>query len=77
MKDKLKYVVDSAIFKQERYTPVTHLKIVSPNKLRTNPPEAVIIIASAYSKEVLDNLKNDYPEIMNIAILHSNFLEIY
>ena len=43
----IKYVVDSAPFKQGRYTPATHLPIVAPSTLNSDPVEAVIIMAAA------------------------------
>ena len=40
---KICYVVDSASFKQGRYTPATHIPIVAPEYLKTEPVDAVII----------------------------------
>src|SRR5205823_4435007 len=41
----IRYVVDSAPFKQGRFTPATHLPIVPPDTLRTDPVSAVIVMA--------------------------------
>ncbi|KLO21685.1 class I SAM-dependent methyltransferase [Marinitoga sp. 1155] len=73
--DKCRYVIDSAKFKQNKYTPATHIKIVSPNYLRENPVKAIIIMAGSYSNEIKQKLLEEYPEI-KIAILEKNKLKI-
>jgi SAM-dependent methyltransferase len=50
--EQIKYVVDSAPFKQGRYTPASHLPIVSPDWLDKSPPSALIVMAGSYSEEV-------------------------
>lgn len=50
--ERLAYVVDSAPFKQGRYTPVTHRPIVAPDRLREDPVDALIVAAGSYSEEV-------------------------
>jgi len=73
--DKIRYVVDSALFKQGCYTPVTHLLIVSPDALKTNQIEAIIVIAGGYSDEVVKTIQQKYDKI-NIAVLRDYGLEI-
>ena len=68
--------IDSAIFKQNKYTPATHIPIVSPNKLLSDPPSAVIIMAASYSDEVSINLIRNYDSKISIAILRDKGLEI-
>lgn len=72
------YVVDSAPFKQGRFTPATHLPIVGPNHLLTAPPDAVIIMAAGYSDEVAQQLRAMpiKPTPPAIGILRQNTLEI-
>ena len=76
LSDKICYVIDSAIFKQNKYTPATHIPIVSPNKLLLDPPSAVIIMAASYSDEVSKILIKNYDNKFSIAILRDNRLEI-
>lgn len=73
---KVRYVVDSAPFKQGRYTPATHLPVVPPDALRTDPVEAVIVMAASYSDEVAWLLRRDFPPGLKIAILRDHGLEI-
>src|SRR3990167_1615476 len=58
-----KYVIDSADYKQHKYTPVTHIPIVPPDVLETDPVEAVIIMAASYSFEISRILKNRYAKV--------------
>lgn len=74
--DKIKYVVDSAPFKQGRFTPATHIPIVAPGQLHADRVDAVIIMAASYSDEVADIIRQLYPEVANIAILRDFGLEI-
>lgn len=72
---RIAYVVDSAPFKQGRYTTATHIPIVPPSELTARPPEAVIVMAASYSDEVIGMLRKNYPSSINIAVLRDNGLE--
>ena len=72
----ISFIVDSAAFKQNKYTSGTNIKIESPEQLKTNKPDAVIIIAAGYSDEVRKIIFNKYSFIKNIAIVRENHLEI-
>ena len=74
--DKIKYVVDSAPFKQGKYTPATHIPIVTPAELIDDPVEAVIIIAASYSDEVAKIIEKSYQHIENVAILENDRLRV-
>lgn len=73
---KIKYVVDSAPFKQGKYTPATHIPIVSPAQLRSNPVEAVIVMAASYSDEVAGIIRNRFGGTIRVAILRHNALQL-
>jgi cyclopropane fatty-acyl-phospholipid synthase-like methyltransferase len=55
--DGIAYVIDSAPYKQGRYTPVSHLPIVSPSRLEAEPVNAIIVIASRYNQEIVQQLR--------------------
>jgi len=74
--DKIKYVVDSAPFKQGKYTPATHIPIVSPDALDSDPVEAVIIMAASYSDEVARIIRQKFDRNINISILRDFGLEV-
>lgn len=73
--NNIRYVVDSAPFKQGKYTPATHLPIVSPATLLSNPVEAVIVMAASYSDEVAHTLRGHYSNTLKVAILRDFGLE--
>jgi 2-polyprenyl-3-methyl-5-hydroxy-6-metoxy-1,4-benzoquinol methylase len=73
---KIKYVVDSAVFKQGKFTPATHIPIVSPEVLNTDPVDAVIVMAAGYSDEVAGIIRQKFDKKINVAILRDYGLEI-
>ena len=82
MADKIRYVVDSATFKQGKYTPATHIPIVSPEMLDYDPVEAIIVISGSYSNEVSKIIRRKYKSRLedkvsgvNVAILKDFGLE--
>ncbi len=74
--NQVKYIVDSAPFKQGKFTPATHLPIVSPEHLNTKPPKAIIVMAAGYSNEVVRILLSNYSHIKHIAVLREDQLEV-
>ena len=72
----ISYIVDSANFKQNKYTSGTNIKIDSPSQLKTNKPDVLIIIAAGYSDEVRKIISDEYSFIKHIAIVRENHLEI-
>ncbi|MBN1104618.1 MAG: methyltransferase domain-containing protein [Deltaproteobacteria bacterium] len=72
---RIRYVVDSAAFKQGRFTPSTHIPIVSPERLDTDPVEAVIVVAASYSDEVAGILRRKYGGRIRVSILRDFGLE--
>lgn len=75
LQNKIKYVIDSAPFKQGKFTPATHLPIVAPDHIDENPPEAIIVIAAAYSDEVAKIIRRKYSNKIKVAILREHGLE--
>ena len=74
--DKIKYVVDSAAFKQGKFTPATHVPIVPPDTLKSDPVDAVIVMAASYSDEVAKILRQKFDRNINMAILRDFGLEL-
>ena len=75
LKDKIEYVVDDASFKQGKYTPATHIPIVSAKNLETNPVEAVVIMAASYSDEVARKIRKNFDKSLKVSILRDTGLE--
>ncbi len=72
--ERLEFVIDSADFKQNKYTPGTHCLVVSPDRLKTDPVSLTIVMAASYSDEVSRIIKKDHPGT-DVAILRENKLE--
>lgn len=67
--EAIQFVIDSAVFKQGKYTPTSHIKVVSPETLKTRSDVgAVIVMAASYSDEVAGILKRDYPNIQTVIL---------
>lgn len=73
--DKDVILVDSDPYKQGMYTPVSHLKVESPDVLRGAGVAAIIITAMAYRYEITHILKTEYRFDGDIAVL-GHHLEI-
>lgn len=72
----IRYVVDSAPFKQNRFTPATHLPIVPPARLADDPPAAIIVMAASYSDEVARLIREHHRLDLPVAVLRPHGLEI-
>ncbi len=72
--DKIEFVIDSAEFKQNKYTPGSHCLVVSPNKLMDIEIDVIMIMAASYSDEVNRIIRNTYPHIQTV-ILREDGLE--
>lgn len=72
---KVEYIVDSAPFKQNKYAPGSHIKIVSPEYFKDNAVENVIIIAPGYTDEIRNVIKEKLKLDVNIYTLRSNNIE--
>jgi 2-polyprenyl-3-methyl-5-hydroxy-6-metoxy-1,4-benzoquinol methylase len=73
--EKIRYVVDSAPFKQGKYTPATHIPIVAPDTLNTDPVKAVIVTAASYNDEVVRIIKKRYSQNIITVKVEKNHLE--
>jgi 2-polyprenyl-3-methyl-5-hydroxy-6-metoxy-1,4-benzoquinol methylase len=72
---KIRYVIDSATFKQGKLTPVTHLPIVAPEVIKNDGVDAIIVMAASYSDEVAKIIQEDYTGV-RVAVLRDFGLEI-
>ncbi len=77
LSNKIKYVIDSAPFKQNKFTPGTHIQIVSPERLNIDPVDAIIVMAASYSDEVAKIIRQKYSQKIAVVILRGFRLEEY
>jgi len=73
---KIRYVIDAASFKQGRYTPATHIPIVPPETLNTDPVDAVIIMAGSYCQEVARIIRERFDRRIDACWLNKGRLEV-
>jgi len=73
--NKIQYVVDDAAFKQNKYTPATHIPIVSSHMLKKEPVDAVIVMAASYSDEVAKKIRQNFDSSIDVSILRDYGLE--
>ena len=72
----IRYVIDSAPFKQGKFTPATHLPICPPDQLAIEPVSAIIVMAAAYSDEVVRTIRDKHGDRFAVAVLRENGLEV-
>lgn len=72
---RIAYVVDSAPFKQGKFTPASHVPIVAPAQLLVQPVKAMIVMAASYSDEVARIICNQYPHVQQVVILRDDGLQ--
>ena len=70
------FIVDSAEFKQGRYTPGSKMHIKPPSVLTEGIIQNVLVMAAAYSDEVANQLKQSYPAVVRIGVLREDRVEI-
>lgn len=59
-------IIDSASFKWNKYSPVSHKEIVSPNILDAKTPDCIIIMAPGYSDEIYQTIISRNANIKHI-----------
>lgn len=72
----ISYIIDSAPFKQGKFAPASHVKIVSPEYYFVEPVDTIIIIAPGYTNEIAQIINNKYGGNVEIAALKSDSLEL-
>lgn len=70
------FVVDSATFKQGRYTPGSRIHVRPPSALSECGTETVLVMAAAYSDEVAAEIRRAFPQISRIGILREDGVEV-
>jgi SAM-dependent methyltransferase len=64
------YVVDSDPKKHGYFTPVTHLPVVSPARLESDPVDDILIVASSFQDEIVRQLAWFARDGRRIGVLH-------
>lgn len=69
------YIIDSAPFKQGKFSPASHLPIVAPAYFLDHPVEAIVITAPGYTDEIAGNIAQRFGTGIEVMAMRSNHLE--
>ncbi|MEG0257312.1 MAG: class I SAM-dependent methyltransferase [Christensenella sp.] len=75
LREHVRYIIDSAPFKQGKYAPASHIPIVSPKYFETCPVDSILIVAPGYTDEIADIIEKQYGSHVEIMVLKSKQLE--
>ena len=74
---KVKYIIDSAKFKQGKYAPASHIPIVSPDHFMTDPVDEILIVAPGYTDEIAGIIRERYCADVRILVLKTDKIDEY
>ena len=76
--EKINFIIDSAKFKQGKFTPVSRIKIINPSKLKDYSKGTLIInLPGIYGEEVISSIEDEIKLNLKIFnIVENNILEI-
>ncbi len=75
LKDSAKYIIDSAPFKQGRFAPTSHLRIVPADYFHKEPVDVILIVAPGYTQEISESIRTNFGEDVKIMTLRSDHIE--
>lgn len=74
--EQICYVVDSSPQKQGKYTFTTHIPIVSPSRMDSDAPDALIVMCAGYSDEVVRQVRARFGGAVKLAVMRNDGLEV-
>lgn len=74
--EQIRYVVDSSPQKQGKYTFTTHIPIVSPARMDSDAPDALIVMCAGYSDEVARQVRARFGDAVRLAVMRNDGLEV-
>ena len=72
---KIEYIIDSAPFKQGRYSPASHIPIVDRKDYFEEPVDSIVIMAPGYTDEIAAVIKKELRADLDIRAIRSDHLE--
>lgn len=73
--NKISYIIDSATFKQGKYSPASHMPIVDKKHYFEEPVDSIIIMAPGYTDEIAAIIKQELNSNLDIRAIRSIHLE--
>lgn len=77
MLGKVKYIIDSAKFKQGRFAPASHVPIVAPDYFFLDPVDEILIVAPGYTDEIAETIHKKFGNEIRIRVLKSDRITEY
>lgn len=71
------YIIDSADFKQGRFSPASHIPIVAPEHFFIEPVDEILIVAPGYTDEIADIIRSRFGEQVKILELRGKSIRPY
>lgn len=74
---RVEYIIDSAPFKQGRFSPASHIPIVAPDYAVAHPVDEILIVAPGYTDEIAGIIRERFDENVCILVLRTDRIEEY
>lgn len=74
---RVEYIIDSAPFKQGRFSPASHIPIVAPDYAVAHPVDEILIVAPGYTDEIAGIIRERFDENVRIFVLRTDRIEEY
>ena len=74
---RVEYIIDSAPFKQGRFSPASHIPIVAPDYAVAHPVDEILIVAPGYTDEIAGIIRERFDENIRILVLRTDRSEEY
>ena len=74
---KVRYIIDSAKFKQGRYAPASHIPIVAPDHFTEEPVDEILIVAPGYTDEIASIIREKFGKEVKVLVLKTDRMEEY
>lgn len=74
---RVEYIIDSAPFKQGRFSPASHILIVAPDYAVAHPVDEILIVAPGYTDEIAGIIRERFDERIRILVLRTDRIEEY
>lgn len=75
LSNKISYIIDSATFKQGKYSPASHVPIVDRKHYFVEPVDSIVIMAPGYTDEIAAIIKKELRADLDIRAIRSDHLE--
>ena len=73
---KIEYIIDSAKFKQGKYSPASHIKIVPFEYFDKHPVDTILIVAPGYTNEIYQIIREKDKNIKVYSLRSSSLEEL-